>query len=107
MSRQIIFSGKVLSIEKPQHSLRLAGSQRMVYQFDLVHMPKIKAEDYIFCRVRACTADVPNRNGDCFPYDELKKSYVSFIGKGVYTDHNADSVNDMKGIILDAVFKEN
>lgn len=106
MSRQITFSGKITKIEKPEYAHRVAGTQRMVYQFDLVHMPKIKAEDYLFCRVRACSADVPNRNGDCFPYDELKKAYVTFIGKGVFTDHNADSVNDMKGIILDAVFKE-
>lgn len=106
--RKIEFSGKISKVERPSYQYRVAnsGTQKMVYSFDLKHMPKIDPNDYVFCRVRACSADVPNRNGDCFPYDELKKSYVTFLGRGVYQDHKADSVSDMRGLILDAAWKE-
>lgn len=80
-------------------------STRMVYSWDLANMP-IDPEDFLFCRVRACSADVPNRNADAFPYDELKQAYPTFINQGVYQDHKTDSVDDMRGIILDAVWKE-
>lgn len=104
--RTFTFSGKITKIESPSYGNRVAASQRTVYEFDMMHLPKIKASEYIFIRVRACSSDVPNKNGDCFPYDELKATYSTFLGKGVYQDHQADSIDDMRGLILDAVFKE-
>mgnify|MGYP000116562833 CR=1 FL=1 len=109
MSQQnhfVSFTGKVVKVEQPSFSYRVAGTQRHVYEFDVKHFPNLQAEDYLFCRVRACSADVPNRNGDAFPYDELKSAYHTFIGKGVYTNHDTDGVEKIKGIILDATFKE-
>lgn len=44
----------------------------------------------------------PNGNGDAFPWEELKKAYPSFIGRGFYIEHIEDSEEDAKGIILDA-----
>lgn len=104
-TRIVNFSGKVLHVDSP-YKVRNASAGRSVYSYDLLNFPKINAQDYLLCRVRACTADVPNNNGDCFPYEELRKSYASFIGKGVYTDHDTDTVDKIKGIILDASFKE-
>lgn len=86
---------------------RVAKSGKVVFEYEAMHLPVIKMDDYLFCRVRACSADVPNKNGDTFPYDELKATYHTFINKGVYCDHQTDSVNDMRGRIFDAVFKEN
>lgn len=103
--RLLTFSGKVESISSDSFGSRTA-SDRKVYSYDLVNYPKLSSGEYLFCRVRACSADQPNANGDSFPYDELKNAYTSFIGKGVFIDHDTDSVEKIKGIILDAAFKE-
>lgn len=44
----------------------------------------------------------PNGNYDAFPWEELKKSYPTFCGKGFYIEHKEDDEKDAKGIILDA-----
>lgn len=44
----------------------------------------------------------PNGNFDAFPWEELKKSYPTFCGKGYYIEHKEDDEMDAKGIILDA-----
>jgi len=48
----------------------------------------------------------PNRNGDAFPWNELKASYETFIGKGFYIEHQEDSIEQAKGLVLDAVAHE-
>ena len=48
-----------------------------------------------------------NSNGDYFSHEELLKSYKTFIGKSVFVDHQADSVDNARGIVLDAVYNEN
>jgi hypothetical protein len=67
--------------------------------------------EYVYVVVRALTADKPNSNGDCFPHDELirldavlhRPVYASFIGKGVYINHqHTDDPRYAKGIILDS-----
>ena len=63
-------------------------------------------ENYLYYRNRAITCDERNANGDIFPYDEVKKAYASFIGKGVFYNHNSDDPNNSMGIILDANFVE-
>lgn len=59
-------------------------------------------ERYLYFRARAISADVPNKNGDFFSWDELTKACESFIGKGFYLNHDSDSPTKAKGIILDA-----
>lgn len=44
----------------------------------------------------------PNGNYDAFPWEELKRSYPTFCGKGFYIEHKEDDEKDAKGIILDA-----
>lgn len=65
---------------------------------------KFEPEKFLYYRARAITCDVPNSNGDYFSTEEVKKAYHTFIGKGVYYNHDADSVDKSFGIILDAVF---
>lgn len=47
---------------------------------------------------------IPNPNGnlDYFPKKEIEAAYQTFIGKGIYLDHNASSVMYSVGKILDA-----
>jgi hypothetical protein len=57
-------------------------------------------ENFVYFRCRAITADVPNGNGDFFPEDELRKAYKTFIGVGMYKDHDSDSVDKSVGKVL-------
>jgi len=61
-------------------------------------------EHFLYYRARAITADVSNYNGDFFEDAEIEKSYHTFIGKGVYYNHDSDSPDKAFGIILDAVY---
>jgi hypothetical protein len=61
-------------------------------------------ENFVYYRARAITANVPNQNGDYFEDTELEKSYHTFIGKGVYYNHDSDSPDKAFGIILDATY---
>lgn len=63
-------------------------------------------DNYLYYRNRAITADERNANGDIFPHDEIKKAYTTFIGKGIFYNHNSDDPNNSMGIILDANFVE-
>lgn len=42
-----------------------------------------------------------NGNYDAFPWEDIKKSKDTAIGKGFYIEHKEDSEEDAKGIILD------
>ena len=59
---------------------------------------------FLYYRARAITTDVPNGNGDMFPYKEVQAAYKTFIGKGVFFNHNSEDPDNAFGIILDAVF---
>lgn len=66
--------------------------------------------DYIFVEVPIVVADVPNRNMDDFPYDELISwrtanslpAYGTFRGKPVHQDHDNLDDTKAKGVIFDA-----
>lgn len=47
-----------------------------------------------------------NRNGDAFPWEELKGSHETFVGKGFYIEHVESSIEDAKGLVLDSVVHE-
>lgn len=47
-----------------------------------------------------------NDNGDFFSYEELKKTYKTFIGKSAFVDHLNENVENARGIILDAIWNE-
>ena len=66
--------------------------------------------DYVFTEVPANNADLPNRNGDGFPLEELllfrpilgMMAYQSYRMKQTNQDHNNKDPRTAKGIILDA-----
>jgi hypothetical protein len=60
-------------------------------------------ENFLYYRARAITADVPNGNGDLFPLLELEASFGTFIGQGVYLNHDSDSPDKSFGLVLDSV----
>jgi len=66
--------------------------------------------DYLYLECRALTVGIPNANGDLFTLDELKRIhhaaqvpvYKTFVGKGVYINHDAKLPQNSIGVILDA-----
>jgi len=68
------------------------------------HIVEEKKGPWLYCRARALTCDKPNGNRDIFPKDEVKKAYQSFIGRGVYLNHNSGKVENAIGKIIDAYF---
>ncbi len=45
-----------------------------------------------------------NANGDIFPESELLKAYKQWVGKPLCVDHKSDSVDAIRGIILDTYY---
>lgn len=54
---------------------------------------------YVTC---AAISSRVNANYDAWPPDELRKSYKTFIGRGVFVDHNNWDHERSRGVILDA-----
>lgn len=73
-------------------SIASANSEQPSFDYD--------PENFVYFRCRAISADVTNGNGDYFPADELLKSYASFIGVGLYKDHDSDSIDKAIGKVL-------
>lgn len=61
---------------------------------------------FVYAIARAVTADVPNKNWDYFPLEEIKKSYQTFIGRNIFLDHNTSSVRNAVGKIIAAELRE-
>lgn len=51
---------------------------------------------------RGVSANVPNGNGDYFSADELRKSYKTFVGKGLFLNHASNDIEKQRGKIVDA-----
>lgn len=88
--------GSTLQILQPNNGLYKTASK------ELDNVVAEKNDNFTYFQTIALHADVPNLNGDIFPLDELKKSYKSFIGRGLYLDHNAQSVANAVGKVFDA-----
>lgn len=66
--------------------------------------------DYVLVEVPIVIADLPNRNLDGFPYDELvawrtmvgRPGFKTFVGKPVHQDHDNQDDTKAKGVIFDA-----
>lgn len=83
-------------IEKPAGSKLVFASEGEGQNISFDYRP----EDNVYFRCRAISADVTNGNGDKFPEEELVKSYKSFIGVGLYKDHDSGSVDKSIGKVL-------
>jgi len=76
---------------------------------------KISADprDYVIVEVPLVTADVPNRNMDCFPFVELTRFhplhgrvvYQTFVGKPTFQDHDNKDPLRAKGVNFDACLR--
>jgi len=66
--------------------------------------------DYVICDVPIVHVDIPNRNLDAFPYEEVSRFdvqqgrpvYQSFVGRPTHMDHDNKIPARAKGIIFDA-----
>lgn len=65
-----------------------------------------KHPDALWIRVKAIEAEIPNDNGDCFSRDEIKKSYRTFEGCPVFTNHENTKVENAKGKVVKAEWDE-
>lgn len=63
--------------------------------------------EFLYIRVRAVTANVPNNNGDLFERDELFRTYKTFVGQRVFKNHKSEDVTNALGKIIDAIWVEN
>lgn len=69
--------------------------------------------DYVFVNVPIVTADIPNRNMDCFTYGELthfnpilgRFTYKTFVGKPAHADHRNQDCTKAKGVHFDATLR--
>jgi len=59
-----------------------------------------KHPEALWVRVKAIEADVPNDNGDLFSEDEISKSYQTFEGVPVFTNHENNKVEAAKGKVV-------
>lgn len=58
--------------------------------------------DALWVRVKAIEADAPNDNGDYFSREEIIKSYHTFEGVPVFTNHENNKVEMAKGKVVKA-----
>ena len=65
-----------------------------------------KRPGMLYVVVRAVSVGT-NGNADHFTYDELKKAYKTFIGKGVFVNHQSTDIEKKRGIIIDAKLIDN
>ena len=91
---------KVSKLEKEWESRIRGGSQPLqnTNDFSFDHF------SFLYYRARVITADMANLNGDWFDDAELRKAYLTFIGRGIYFNHNSNNPDNAFGIILNAVY---
>lgn len=70
------------------------------------HIVEQKDPRFLYAIARAVTADVPNKNKDMFPLEEIKRAYTTFIGRNIFLDHNTKSVRNAVGKIIAAELRE-
>jgi hypothetical protein len=77
---------------------------------DTVEIPLVfDPENFLYFRCKAIASfekHGANQNGDAFEWEELKKSYRTFVGKGFYVEHDSDDPAKSKGIIISASLNE-
>lgn len=62
-------------------------------------------DNFLYFRARAISAGEtsgPNGNGDFFPLEELVKSHKTFIGRGLFLNHESAQAEKAVGKIIDA-----
>jgi hypothetical protein len=93
-------STAILAVEKAPTDA--AGLRRMAHRAVFEYEPR---PGFIYIRSRAISSRC-NDNFDEFPADEIKQSYMSFVGKPVFVNHNNDNHRRARGVIIDAKLHE-
>jgi hypothetical protein len=87
--------------------ISLAQSKKLVFAEDDKPVSfEYDPENFTYFRCRAITADDPNGNGDLFPNQHVRDSFKTFIGIGLYKDHDSDSIDKAIGKVLHAEYIE-
>ena len=105
MSRFI--QGKILNFDEARK--RIADVKKIG---DAVLIDEINDDDFLYVEAVALRVGIPNANGDLFVRDELLRIaedtgepvYKSFIGCGVFVNHESDKVEKNIGKIFDAEY---
>jgi len=63
--------------------------------------------EFLYIRVRAVTAGIPNNNGDLFEIEELSAKFHTFIDQRVFKNHKSEDVTNAVGQIVDVLWVEN
>lgn len=74
------------------------GLQAYAHRHSFTYSPR---PGYLYIRSRAISSRT-NDNFDTFPAEEIEKSYMTFIGKPVFVNHNNDNHRRARGVIIDA-----
>lgn len=82
--------------------IKTAGGKRRLGSFE--YEPRKDGHKYLYVSVRACTSDVPNRNYDMLPHDEVENAYRTFVGACVYLNHDNQDPAKARGAVIDAVY---
>ena len=115
------FTQKKTQDESGKTSIRLASSEAMFRSGNTVdvswlpfaaeqYLISADINDYVICDIPIVHVDIPNRNMDAFPLDEVSRFdpatgrmvYQSFIGKPTHQDHDNKNPERAKGVIFDA-----
>jgi len=65
-----------------------------------------KDSSFLYFIARAVTAEVPNKNHDMFPLDEIKEHYMTFVDRCLFLDHNAKKVENAVGKVVAAELRQ-
>jgi hypothetical protein len=108
-------------VDKKRNKLVIAGTQLDNSVIDISWLPaaaetyKISSDpkDYILVDVPSVTVDIPNRNLQAFPYEEVSYFdplygqcvYQTFSHKPMHMDHDNKDPKKAKGVIFDSSLK--
>lgn len=98
----------ILATYDPNGSIKITASainQDLGNSFSK-YIVEQKDPRFVYAIARAVTADVPNKNWDFFPLEEIQRAYPSFIGRNIFLDHNTTSVRNAVGKIIAAELRE-
>ena len=88
--------GQVLTIERASNNFNDIISKTASKVVEPVN------SDFLYFRAKAIKADEPNGNGDYFPKVDLIASYQTFVGKGLFLNHDSDDLSKAIGKVLDS-----
>lgn len=95
-----IATSSIIDIVANNESLETTANMNKTSDWEFQKKPGM-----LYAVVRAVSVGT-NGNGDHFTYDELKRAYKSFVGKGVFVNHQSSDIEKKRGMIVDAKFME-